>query len=144
MKVGTLEIIVVLVIAGLILWALMTHRKDGYRFLPSAYGPATGGSYAEYNDECLAYPGNQFCMMTDGTPGVCVLNGMCVPDMEIDLREYRADIKLPSCTKPVFKEGCGRLCRCKELKGDVDPKDHMECVNECKSWYSPIPTSFPI
>ena len=144
---GNILKIVLVVVLGLFLFWLLTlaRGKDGYRFLPTAYSyaPKMGGSYAELNNECLMYPGNQFCMLTDGTPGVCVLNGMCVPDMEIDLREYRRDVKLPSCTKPVFKEGCGRFCRCKELEGDVDPKNHMACVEDCKSWYHPSPTEYP-
>ncbi|HMP28590.1 MAG TPA: hypothetical protein PKD85_03260, partial [Saprospiraceae bacterium] len=87
------KIVIVIVIIALILWALMKYQKDGYRYLPSAYGPESGGIDGEYNDECLAYPGNQFCMMTDGTPGVCVLNGICTPSMELDLMQYRSDIK---------------------------------------------------
>lgn len=121
----------------------MARQKDGYQFLPSTYNVKSGGMQSELNDECLMYPGNQFCMMTDGTPGVCVLNGRCVPDMEMDLRQYSDDIKLPSCTEPVFQEGCGRFCRCQELKGAVDPKNHMKCVQECKSWFFPAPTEFP-
>ena len=137
---------VILIIAALTLALLFLKgscTKDDYRFLGGAYQATQGGSHAELNEECLSYPGNNFCMLTDGTPGVCVQNGMCVADMTIDLMQYRSDIKLPSCTEPVFKEGCGRFCRCKELKGTINPKDHMSCVENCKSWFSPIPTSFP-
>jgi hypothetical protein len=63
--------------------------------------------------------------------------------MLIDLRQERADIKHPYCTKPVFKEGCGRFCRCQEMKG-ADPKNREKCVENCRSFYSPIPTTFPI
>lgn len=138
------NLILVICLALSIVFMLTLAKKDGYRFLPSAYSPQSGGTQAEFNNECLMYPGNQFCMLTNGIPGVCVLNGMCVPDMEMDLMQYKSDIKLPSCTQPVFKEGCGRFCRCKELEGSVDPKNHMDCVRDCNSWYHPSPTEYPI
>ncbi len=122
------------------------YTPDGantYNFL-GAFDIAQGGSRAEMNEECLQYPGNQFCMLTDGTSGVCVLSGHCVADMMVDHRQELDEIKRPLCTQPVFKEGCGRFVKCKELKGDYLPKDHDKNLAECLSWYFPTPTAFPM
>ena len=146
MKLKTMDVVILVVLAAIFLYVLVKCgiTKEFYSFLGGTYTPAEGGSRAELNEECLMYPGNQFCMLTDGTSGVCVQNGYCVADMLIDHRKERDDIQHPFCVEPLFKEGCGRFCRCQEMKGLVKPEGHMACVDECKTWFHPSPTEYPI
>jgi hypothetical protein len=122
-------------VAIIIVWLLFrSYKKNSYRFLGSPYRPAEGGSRGEYNEECLEHPGQKFCMLTDGTAGICVLSGMCVADMEIDHRTANDENPKPYCTKPIFKEGCPRFCNCLSLKG----QDYPGCVEDCLSYFSPL------
>lgn len=134
------------ILAAIILYLLLGGCRGGnenYNFL-GAFDPSQGGSRAEMNEECLQYPGNQFCMLTDGTSGVCVQSGHCVASMMADHRQERDEISRPLCTQPVFREGCGRFVTCKELKGDYSPADREKNLKECLSWYYPEPTEFPL
>jgi len=80
-------------------------------------------------------PGYRFCMLTDGTSGVCGINGMCLSSMMLDLRKERDEMEMPYCTAPIFQEGCGRFCACKGCKGPIDTQ---QCLKECGSWFSPM------
>jgi hypothetical protein len=117
--------------------AVCMYRKNTinqFRYLGNVYNLSEGGSRGELNEECLQHPGYRMCQLTDGTPGVCALSGMCVADMEIDLRRARDEVPKPYCTAPIFKEGCGRFCDCLALAGTAKP----DCIEDCRSWFSPI------
>jgi len=108
--------------------------RNQFKYLGNVYRLDEGGSRGELNEECLQHPGYRMCMLTDGTSGVCALSGMCVADMEVDLRREQDENPKPYCTEPIFKEGCGRWCNCQALKGIHDPG----CLDECESWFSPL------
>jgi len=115
------------------------HRKDGfdynYRYMGSVYNPNEGGGRAEPNEECLQFPGYRHCMLTDGTFGTCALDGLCVASMLVDHRQEADEVHRPLCTEPTFKQGCGRWCQCQKLLGN----DRKGCVQQCESWFSPLP-----
>ena len=109
--------------------------KESYRFLGDN-SPSTGGHHAELNEDCLQFPlGKGKCVLTDGTSGTCVQNGLCVQDMLIDLNLENIELKKPYCSEPTFKENCGIFCDCKAMEG---PIDKASCVQSCRSWFSPL------
>jgi hypothetical protein len=127
------------------------YSINNYDFLGSPYNPNTRGSRSEpnedpkdfgfLNEECLEHPGYRMCMFTDGTSGVCGTSGMCVPDMEVDVKRNwatRDDIKMPLCVEPIFKEGCQRFCRCKYLKGDIQENEMAGCIAGCQNMFYPL------
>ena len=126
--------LVVIILVAITAFCFLRSSRNSYKYLGNVYNPLEGGNRGELNEECLQHPGYRMCQLTDGTPGVCALSGMCVADMEIDLRKYRQEIPLPRCTKPIFKEGCQRFCNCRKLQGSCD----AGCVDECTSWFSPL------
>ena len=134
---GTVIILVLVVVAVVIAgkWSM-----DHFRILGAAYRLDDGASRSETQDECLENPSYRFCMMTDGTPGVCMLSGQCVPDIMQDLRVVRDQLNLPYCTKPVFKTGCRRFCECRHMaKGREEYIGNVDkCTSECESWFSPL------
>lgn len=83
----------------------------------------------EKNEECMMLYGDRHCMMTDGRLGKCVLSGYCAPAM----MTYSDDVSLPYCTKPYFKEGCDRFCKCQKLRGENQPS----CMSDCHSMFHP-------
>src|SRR5271154_5223994 len=97
----------VLVVALVVAWCT-SGSKSQFRYLGNVYRLDQGGSRGEPNEECLQNPSYRMCMLTDGTSGVCALSGMCVADMEVDLRRERDEVPRPLCTAPIFKQGCGR------------------------------------
>lgn len=109
-------------------------QKSQFRYLGNVYNQDQGGGRGELNEECLQHPDYRMCMLTDGTSGVCALSGMCVADMMVDHRRERDAVPRPLCTAPIFKEGCGRWCKCQKLKGEETPG----CVEECRRWFSPL------
>lgn len=121
-----------------------------FHYLGSVYRKDEGGSRGEPNEECLQSPGYRFCMLTDGTSGVCALSGMCVANMLNDLREERDDIRHPLCTKPIFKEGCKRHCDCLAMKFSKEngrrmtPSQYGTCLDSCISNFHPSPTFYPL
>ena len=130
-----------------------TSSSSPFVYLGSPYVPFEGGSRGELSEECLQHPGYRMCSLTDGTSGVCGTSGMCVTDMEMDIRRNwstRDDIKMPLCLQPIFKEGCERFCRCRQIKdlakkqtashGENNvPTDTMgECLQGCRSTFYPI------
>ncbi len=129
-----------LFVAFLLYFLLQKCSNEKYRFLGGEYLPNQGGYRAELNEECLRLQAGQQCILTDGTSGNCVQSGHCVANMLVDLNLEDLELKKPYCTKPVFKEGCGRFCRCQELKGAIGSsnKDRTKCVSECRSWFSPL------
>lgn len=115
--------------------------KSHYVYLGSPYTPFEGGSRGELSEECLQHPGYRMCMLTDGTSGVCGTSGMCVTDMEMDVKRNwttRDDIKMPLCSEPIFKEGCQRFCKCKQLKGEVLPHEVGDCIEDCRGMFFPV------
>jgi len=126
------------IIVAIILYPYLKRKISGYQFMgmfyKDAYNSYRGGDRGELNDECLQHPGYRFCMLTNGAPGVCGTSGRCLPDMLHDGRQYRDDIKLPTCVEPIFKEGCKRFCDCKNLTEDVDMG---RCVDGCRSNFHP-------
>lgn len=121
-----------LLVAVLFLLYFSGSKKDGYQHLGfrSRYGDFEG----EPNDECLYGPGYKFCQLTDGMPGVCVNNGICMPAMMNDPIDQWDAFDHPYCPMPIFKEGCDRFCKCKGLKGERSPG----CVAACRSNYSTL------
>jgi hypothetical protein len=83
----------------------------------------------EENDECLYGPGYRFCNMNNGAPGVCVSNGVCMPDMTKDYSSGK--VPAGDCLVPEHKEGCPRFCTC---KGTLT----TECLAGCYGYFSPI------
>lgn len=136
----TKKVIIVVVLVGVAILVVAKWSVNHFRILGNPYRMEEGGSRSETNDECLQSPGYRFCMMTDGTPGVCMLSGQCVPDIMQDLRTVRDELNLPYCTKPVFKTGCNRYCRCRNMaKGRPDYIENVgKCTKECEDWYSPL------
>jgi len=118
-----------------------TPKSAGFVYMGSPFTPSSGGSRGEVNEECLEHPGYRMCMLTDGTSGVCGTSGMCVTDMEMDIKRNwatRDDIKMPLCSQPIFKEGCQRFCACKKIKGDVLEHEMDGCVDGCRKMFYPI------
>lgn len=134
------KILIGLLIAFLLYLFIKKCSNESYRFLGGEYSPNQGGYRAELNEECLQLQDGQQCILTDGTSGNCVSSGHCVANMLVDLELEDEEIKKPYCTKPVFKEGCGRFCRCQEMKGAIGKTDadRSKCVAGCRSWYSPL------
>ena len=132
--------ILIFLVALLAVVFVLTNRcgagnKDKYRYMGSVYNPNQGGGRAEPNEECLQFPGYRHCMLTDGTFGTCVLDGLCVASMMVDIRQEDDEVHRPLCTEPTFKEGCGRWCKCQQLLGN----GRTDCVDQCESWFSPLP-----
>lgn len=134
------SVVAVIVIGVAILAILYLCKKEGFQILGAAYNLDNGGSRSETSDECLQHPSLRMCMMTDGTPGVCMLSGQCVPEIMEDLRVVRDQLNLPYCTKPIFKTGCRRFCECRHMaKGRQEYVDNVDqCTAECKQWFSPL------
>ena len=131
----TLYLLALALAVVLVIWVCSKNtNRNGFKYLGNGYNPNQGGSRGELNEECLQHPGYRMCMLTDGTSGVCALSGMCVADMEVDLRRERDSVPRPLCTPPVFKEGCERFCRCQALLGE----ECDDCVERCRSWFSPL------
>lgn len=125
---------------AVLLYFLLQKSSEQYRFIGGEYVSSQGGYRAEMNEECLQLQDGQQCILTDGTSGNCVNSGHCVANMLVNLNLENLQVKKPYCTKPVFKQGCGRFCRCQELKGLVKPtnSDRTKCVSECRSYFSPL------
>jgi hypothetical protein len=134
------KILIGIFVAFLLYMLYQKCVNEHYRFLGGEYLPNQGGYRAELNEECLQLQAGQQCILTDGTSGNCVQSGHCVANMLIDLDLENEELEKPYCTKPVFKEGCGRFCRCQEMKGAIGSTDadRRECVAGCRSWYSPL------
>lgn len=128
---------IILIAAVIILFIYVVIKKEKYQLLGADMNPFHLGTKLEPNADCLAYPGNQFCMMTDGTPGVCVQNGLCTPDFLIDQLQYTEDIKMPLCTRPVFPENCLQFVKCKEMQGTYSPKDRSKNLEGCQATFYP-------
>jgi hypothetical protein len=128
------KLLLALFVALLLYMFVRKCSSESYRFLGSEYLPKRGGYRAEINEECLRLQSGQQCILTDGTSGNCVSSGHCVANMLVDLDLENENIKKPFCTKPVFKEGCGRFCKCQEMKGNTD----SNCISNCLSWFSPL------
>jgi hypothetical protein len=127
-------VIVILVVAAVFLLFSFGRgcTKSNFQYLGTR---SRGGDFeGEPNDECLYSPGYKFCQLTDGMPGVCVNNGICMPNMMEDPRIEWDEFAHPYCPMPIFKEGCDRFCRCKAMKGERTPG----CVEECRSNYSSL------
>lgn len=126
----------------LVLYLIFRRCSSGekYRFLGGISDPRRGGYRAEMNEECLRLQAGQQCILTDGTSGNCVQSGHCVENMLVDLNLENQEIEKPYCTKPVFKEGCGRFCECKQMQGTVGPtlEDSTACLKNCLSYFSPL------
>ena len=135
-------VISIIIVVALIAVIRGSCHRNNYHILGSAYRPETGGERAEFDpEECYQHPGYRFCSLTDGTPGVCMLSGMCHADVEQDLRQLRDDLPLPLCHKPIFKQGCNKFCRCKnmaERKAGVEVTPLEKCERQCHRWYSPL------
>jgi len=79
-------------------------------------------------------------MLTDGTEGVCLLNGVCAASFLLG----EDTTEKPYCTHPYSKEGCERWCMCttpKKNPGNFCGTAHVaeihQCVEECKSQFAP-------
>src|SRR5574339_327880 len=103
-------IIIFLVLAILVFLFCISTKTEGYAYLQSLYDPTQGGFYSEYNEECLDNA-NRHCMLTDGTEGVCLLNGVCAASFLLG----EDTTEKPYCTQPYSKEGCERWCMCTTL-----------------------------
>jgi hypothetical protein len=127
--------IAIVVLVGVCILIVARWSMDHFRILGSAYRLSDGGSRSETQDECLQNPSYRACMMTDGTPGVCMLSGQCTPDIMVDLRTVRDQLDIPYCTAPTFKTGCGRMCKCLNQR---DGRDIAVCKKDCEAWFSPL------
>jgi len=123
----------------------ISSKIANFVYMGSPYTPTAGGSRGEVSEECLQHPGYRMCMLTDGTSGVCGTSGMCVTDMEMDIKRNwttRDNIKMPLCSQPIFKEGCQRFCKCKQLKNTIDggilAHEMDDCVEGCRNMFYPI------
>lgn len=139
----TMEDYRTIILVALVAIAIVIVAKwsvNHFQILGAAYNLDDGGSRSETQDSCLEAPGYRMCMMTDGTPGVCMLSGQCVPELMEDLRTVRDQLNLPYCTKPTFKTGCHRFCECRHLaKGREEyVADVGQCTAECEKWFSPL------
>jgi hypothetical protein len=119
----------------LVLWFLLSPKqKSHYTYIGPKQTLGQANTYSndlEKNEECLMLYGDRHCMMTDGRLGKCVLSGFCAPSME----NFSEEIDTPYCTKPYFKEGCDRYCKCLEMSGEKN----VNCQRDCKSWFHPYP-----
>lgn len=85
---------------------------------------------SEFNEECLDDERRQ-CVLTDGSPGKCVLSGICASTFLFDWQdEANRDYK---CLKPIENTGCTQFCNCLKLKGI----HANNCKENCLSWYPP-------
>lgn len=137
----TLTNLLIAVAVFIVVYVLFFRGSEGYRFLGGEYSAAQGGTHAEPNEDCLQFPNgaSRKCILTDGTSGTCVQNGLCVADMLIDLNLENLELKKPYCTEPTFKENCNMFARCKSAQnGDVSEKAYNANLKECLSWFSPL------
>lgn len=95
-----------------------------HRFLKDSKNPLR-----EVNAECLSFE-NAHCMMSNGTPGKCVLGGLCAPSFLDD--PGRSIQKLPWCTRPAKAGNCGLWCKCRGTPT-------KECIQGCQSDFTLIP-----
>src|SRR5271154_5058260 len=99
----TQQVIIILVLVAIAIVVVTKWSVNHFRRLGNAYQLDQGGEREETQDECLlGFPSYRMCMMTDGTPGVCMLSGQCTPDIMGDLRTIRDQLDLPYCTKPIW------------------------------------------
>lgn len=125
-----LIIISIMILIIYLLWP--KNERSNYQYMGSLYSPTMGGSRTEFNEECLNNE-NDHCMMTDGTPGKCMLNGICEVSLLLDPRPQAEDFPIPHCTRPYSAQACDRFCNCLQLQGSDSPS----CTKECKSWFHP-------
>ena len=145
-----LLLIVFLVVLLLLPCEKLSDRKEG--FLPGSFGsvadtlnaavhgpPARdrmwighGDRHAprrEYNEEC-AQNENAHCMMSDGTEGKCVLDGVCMPSA---MNDPQRDItRKPWCTLPTFAKDCDKYCECTS----DGRASYQRCLSGCRSTFA--------
>jgi hypothetical protein len=139
MKPYYLVLLFILIIFLLIVIAYIPNKKQRSNFYPSGNETQyyrTLDSFLdervkrEFNEECLDDERRQ-CVLTNGSPGKCVLSGICASTFLYDWSdEANSDYK---CLQPIEGTGCTRYCNCLSLKGVHAP----DCMVGCLSWYPP-------
>jgi hypothetical protein len=74
------------------------------------------------------------CNLSDGTPGICVRNGLCAASFLQDPSTY-ASLLPAKIPLPFSEQDCPLYCQNKELLGNS--ANHEECLAQCRARYYP-------
>lgn len=133
MTFSSFDILIIVFIVG-VLWYILVScsTSDKFSYLKGFYRTHPSVRM-EYQDVCEKNMIGH-CNLSDGTPGICVRNGICAASFLQDPSSYACSLpaKIPL---PYSERDCPLYCENQELLGSQLSRE--ECLADCRSRYYP-------